>query len=115
MATLTKLHIRTIQTINSGTLSILHDEKLSQKFDALYIANASSIYLANTQGDDSAILQAIKEDQELKLSFKKELVCEGTGKIVSRSDEAFEDMSLFFHLDASKISQVIVFDIVKIY
>ncbi len=114
MAALSKLHIRNIQTINSGTLASVSDEKITQKFDNVYIANPSTIYLANPQSEETEMSQKALHGDKLRLSFKKEVVCEGTGEIVSKNSGNFEDMALFFSIDASKIDHIVVFSIESI-
>ena len=107
-ATLSKLHVRFIQTQRHFSLKC-ESSGLKERLplDQLYIKNNSHFYFANLSGD-------LQESSTIELAFTESndylssLHCRCNVKVIEKGSEEYEEALLFFHQDASAINQMLL-------
>ncbi len=107
-ATLSKLHVRFIQTQQHFSLKC-ESSALKEKLPLgqLYIKNNGHFYFANLSGD-------LQENSEVELAFTEandyltSLHCRCDVKVIEKGSEEYEEALLFFQQDASTINQVLL-------
>lgn len=103
--TLSKLHVRFIQTQNNFYLTsgTVKNQKVSK--ETLYIKDSTSFYLI-------APANNFKEDEIVTLNFKhandylQSLECETNVHTIDKSSDLFDTALLFFNTDTSNIKTI---------
>lgn len=107
-ATLSKLHVRFIQTQLHFSLKCKASGLTeSLPLNQLYIKNNSHFYFANLSDDvqdGSSIELAFTEPND----YLRALQCRCSVKVIATESEEYEEALLFFHQDASAINQVLL-------
>jgi len=110
-AQLSKLHVRFIQSQKNFLLLTNDDAKgETLPISQIYVKDNSSFYLLNL-GDP------ISNEQTLRILFKEStsalntLECTVNIQTIEKESETYEDALLFFHVDTSKVTQLLLLNI----
>jgi len=110
-AQLSKLHVRFIQS-QKDFLLITNDDTKGQTLPVsqIYVKDNSSFYFLNQNNP-------IPDEQKLRILFKEStsalntLECTLNIQTVEKGSETYEDALLFFHVDTSKVTQLLLLTI----